>query len=127
LLACGRSPRERRHSFVSLLSDQGVPIEQIARLVGHAGGSALRSDTPLPDFAPDGTARAVAVAQEGGLTYIPRSYHQVAALLDGLDLLEPGIVPMLNWRSIPRSPYSVYYWVALARSRPPLLTGSSQA
>jgi site-specific recombinase XerD len=28
-----------RHSFVSLLSDSGVPIENIARLVGHAGGS----------------------------------------------------------------------------------------
>jgi integrase len=28
-----------RHSFVSLLSDSGVPIDAIARLVGHAGGS----------------------------------------------------------------------------------------
>jgi integrase len=35
------TPREMRHSFVLLLSDQGVPIEQIARLVGHAGGSAV--------------------------------------------------------------------------------------
>jgi integrase len=35
------TPRELRHSFVSLLSDQGVPIERIARLVGHAGGSAV--------------------------------------------------------------------------------------
>ena len=26
---------------MSLLSDQGVPIEQIARLVGHTGGSAV--------------------------------------------------------------------------------------
>jgi integrase len=26
-----------RHSFVSLLSANGVPIEAIARLVGHAG------------------------------------------------------------------------------------------
>jgi integrase len=26
-----------RHSFVSLLSDAGVPIEQISRLVGHSG------------------------------------------------------------------------------------------
>ncbi len=25
-----------RHSFVSLLSDSGVPIEHISRLVGHA-------------------------------------------------------------------------------------------
>lgn len=31
--------REMRHSFVSLLSDSGVPIENIARLIGHAGGS----------------------------------------------------------------------------------------
>ena len=32
------TPRELRHSFVSLLSDDGVPLEQIARLVGHTGG-----------------------------------------------------------------------------------------
>lgn len=31
------TPREMRHSFVSLLSDSGVPIEEISRLVGHAG------------------------------------------------------------------------------------------
>jgi integrase len=29
------TPRELRHSFVSLLSDGGVPIEEISRLVGH--------------------------------------------------------------------------------------------
>src|SRR5215472_6795595 len=31
------TPREPRHSFVSLLSDAGLPIEQISRLVGHSG------------------------------------------------------------------------------------------
>ncbi|WP_406289578.1 tyrosine recombinase XerC [Embleya sp. NBC_00896] len=31
------TPREMRHSFVSLLSDNGVPIEEISRLVGHSG------------------------------------------------------------------------------------------
>ena len=31
------TPRELRHSFVSLLSDSGVPVEQISRLVGHSG------------------------------------------------------------------------------------------
>jgi integrase len=35
------TPRELRHSFVSLMSDSGVPIEKIARLVGHAGGSTV--------------------------------------------------------------------------------------
>jgi integrase len=31
------TPRELRHSFVSLLSDDGMPIERISRLVGHSG------------------------------------------------------------------------------------------
>jgi integrase len=31
------TPREMRHSFVSLLSDSGVALEDIARLVGHNG------------------------------------------------------------------------------------------
>ncbi|MFJ4713161.1 tyrosine recombinase XerC [Streptomyces sp. NPDC088785] len=30
------TPRELRHSFVSLLSDHGIPLERIAQLVGHS-------------------------------------------------------------------------------------------
>lgn len=30
------TPRELRHSFVSLLSDRGLPLEEISRLVGHS-------------------------------------------------------------------------------------------
>ena len=33
------TPRELRHSFVSLLSDAGVPVEDIAKLIGHSGTS----------------------------------------------------------------------------------------
>jgi integrase len=33
----GWTPRELRHSFVSILSDSGVSIEDIAELCGHAG------------------------------------------------------------------------------------------
>ncbi|MEW1842706.1 tyrosine-type recombinase/integrase [Nonomuraea angiospora] len=33
------TPREIRHSFVSLLSDNGMALENIARLVGHKGGA----------------------------------------------------------------------------------------
>ena len=32
----GWTPRELRHSFVSIMSDNGVPLETIADLVGHA-------------------------------------------------------------------------------------------
>jgi integrase len=31
------TPRELRHSFVSIMSDAGVPIERMSRLVGHSG------------------------------------------------------------------------------------------
>jgi integrase len=30
------SPRELRHTFVSIMSERGVPVEEIARLVGHS-------------------------------------------------------------------------------------------
>jgi integrase len=30
------TPRELRHSFVSLMSISGVPVEEIARLAGHS-------------------------------------------------------------------------------------------
>lgn len=35
------TPRELRHSFVSVLSDHDVPVETIAQLVGHKGGSTV--------------------------------------------------------------------------------------
>jgi integrase len=34
-----RTPREIRHSLVSLLSGSGVPLENISRLVGHRSTS----------------------------------------------------------------------------------------
>ncbi|MGH3303458.1 MAG: site-specific integrase [Streptosporangiaceae bacterium] len=35
------SPRELRHTFVSIMSEQGIAVEEIARLVGHTGGSGV--------------------------------------------------------------------------------------
>ena len=31
------TPRELRHSFVSVLADAGIPVEQMAQPVGHSG------------------------------------------------------------------------------------------
>jgi integrase len=35
------TPRELRHSFVSLLSDNGVPLEEISRMVGHSSTAVM--------------------------------------------------------------------------------------
>jgi site-specific recombinase XerC len=39
------TPRERRHTFVSLMSDSNVAVEQIARLVGHASSKVTETCT----------------------------------------------------------------------------------
>jgi integrase len=44
----GWTPRELRHSFVSILSDSGVSIEDIAELCGHAGTRGDRERLPPP-------------------------------------------------------------------------------
>lgn len=38
-IGAGWTPRELRHTFVSIMSAQGVPLEEIARLVGHSSTS----------------------------------------------------------------------------------------
>jgi S-adenosyl methyltransferase len=40
-------------------------------------------------------------AQEGGLDYNYRTPEQIAHFFDGLELLEPGVVPMPQWRPDP--------------------------
>ena len=39
--------------------------------------------------------------QTGAVPYRLRSPEQIAALFDGLDLLEPGVVPVSQWRPDP--------------------------
>ncbi len=46
------TPRELRHSFVSTLSDHGVPIEEIAELVGHSGTSTTETVVYLHQILP---------------------------------------------------------------------------
>jgi len=52
-------PRLLRPSFVSLLSDKGVPIEQIARLGGHTGGSAVTETVYRKATAPPSSTMAL--------------------------------------------------------------------
>jgi len=47
------TPRELRHSFVSMFSDNGVAIEEIARLAGHSNS---RTTEVVYASSPAGTA-----------------------------------------------------------------------
>jgi integrase len=52
------TPRELRHPFVSVLSDAGVPVEQISQLVGHSG-------TTVTELVPAPTAAGAAHGRDG--------------------------------------------------------------
>lgn len=41
-------------------------------------------------------------AKSGGLAYLPRTPEEIRAAFDGLELVEPGCVPVTEWRREPR-------------------------
>jgi integrase len=51
------TPRELRHSFVSIMSDNGVPLETIADLCGHAS-TAVTEEVYRHQFKPEITKSA---------------------------------------------------------------------
>jgi integrase len=56
-----RAPRDMRHTFVSLLSDNGVLIEEIARPLGHESGSMVTEKVYRHQLRPVAESGAVAM------------------------------------------------------------------
>ena len=83
-------------------------------------GSYVALTHPTGDFDPEAMAGVQAVARGAGMTILPRSRDEVARFLDGLEPVDPGIVPVLTWRPDAQDtggvdPHSAYYWAAVAR------------
>jgi hypothetical protein len=81
-------------------------------------GSYLALTHPTADFSPDEVAAAVAATEMGGISFTPRSQAEVAAFFDGLELVDPGVVPILAWHpegAAPDDPRAAYYYGAVGR------------
>lgn len=83
-------------------------------------GSYVALTHPTGDFDPEAMAGVREVAKGAGMTILPRSQADVARFLDGMHLIEPGVVPVLTWRpdvqdTPPADPHAAYYWAAVAR------------
>jgi hypothetical protein len=81
-------------------------------------GSYLAVSHPTADFDPQAMAGAVAAAEQAGVTLVPRSQAETEAFFTGLELVEPGVVPVLAWRpddQPPTDPHSAYYWAGIGR------------
>lgn len=89
-------------SLIALLhfvADEDGPHEMVATLMSAlAPGSCLVLSMMTGDFEPENVARGIAAYAAGGVTLVARSRDEVGAFFEGLELLEPGVVPVAEWR-----------------------------
>jgi hypothetical protein len=106
---------------VLMYFDDDVARELIDTVMGALpSGSYLTISYPTGDFDPEATAKAIEVAAEHGLHYRVATREQVTALFDGLELVDPGVVPLLRWRPERETLHQideqrVFYYAGMAR------------
>jgi S-adenosyl methyltransferase len=86
-------------AILHFFTDGDGPQDIVASLVDALPpGSYLTVTNLTADFMdPEQAAKATEAGQRGGITYVPRSEAEVAAFCTGLDLVDPGVVPMQAW------------------------------
>ena len=104
--------------IVHHLRDDDAPYDVVRRLVDWLpAGSYLAVVTPSADFDPPMMASIAATAERSGIPYVPRSRAATERFFAGLELVDPGVVPILGWRpdEEPADVHAVHGWVGLAR------------
>jgi SAM-dependent methyltransferase len=104
--------------IVHHLREDDRPYEVVRRLVDWLpSGSHLALVTPSADFDPPLMASIAGTAERSGIPYVPRSRAETDRFFDGLEYVDPGLVPILAWRPEGRvkDPDGVHGWAGLAR------------
>ncbi|MFK0119179.1 SAM-dependent methyltransferase [Streptomyces sp. NPDC090994] len=70
-------------------------------LAALAPGSYLVLSHTTADFDPDSTARALQVYRDRGVFLTVRSHAEISRFFTGLELVDPGLVPGVQWRPDP--------------------------
>lgn len=80
-------------------------------------GSYVTITHPTADFDPPAMGEAVAAAGQAGITLVPRNKTEVEQFFAGLELVDPGVVPIRSWKPDEPvdSPESAWYWAGVAR------------
>jgi len=91
-------------AVVHFVADESDPWQLLARYLGGlAPGSYLALSHATVDFVPEDQLSAVSrvegIYRQISAQLHPRSYGEVAKFFTGLDLVEPGVVPVRQWRS----------------------------
>jgi S-adenosyl methyltransferase len=97
--------------------DPASVVEELMRPL--ASGSYLAATHTTADFNPEAMAEHVAAAESAGMRFVPRDRATVETFFAGLDLVDPGVVPVLTWHPDGplADPHSVYIYAGVARKR----------
>ena len=98
-------------------TDNPNPFEMVATLLeAMPPGSYLAITHPTADFNAEAMGGAVAAAERSGVTLVPRNQAETEEFFAGLDVVDPGVTPVLSWRpdKPPDDPRSAYYWAGIA-------------
>jgi len=89
-------------AVLHFLDDEDAPYRAVARLVeALPSGSYLAMSHATLDPLPADTVErlaTLAIPGAGHGTFRPRTRDEVARFLDGLKLVDPGLVPIVDWR-----------------------------
>ena len=99
-------------------TDNPNPFEMVATLLeAMPPGSYLAITHPTADFNAEAMGGAVAAAERSGVTLVPRNQAETEKFFAGLDVVDPGVTPVLSWRpdKPPDDSRSAYYWAGIAR------------
>ena len=99
-------------------TDNPNPFEMVTTLLeAMPPGSYLAITHPTADFNAEAMGGAVAAAERSGVTLVPRNQAETEEFFAGLDVVDPGVTPVLSWRpdKPPDDPRSAYYWAGIAR------------
>jgi hypothetical protein len=110
-------------AILHFIPDDTDPYAIVSRLVGAlpAGSYLVLSHATFDPLPPEIVTALNAVNTGSVPPFVPRTREQVARFLDGLELLEPGIVSVADWRAenepAPRpTPAEVAWYGAVART-----------
>ena len=86
-------------AILMFLPDAEDPFGIVAKLMeALPSGSYLAISHPTADFDQRAMTGAVAASKRSGISLVPRTRAEVEAFFKGLELVEPGVVPVGAWR-----------------------------
>jgi hypothetical protein len=98
-------------AIMQFIPDADGPHEIVARLMNAVPpGSYLAMSNATLDFDPSGSPGADLYNARVAARLTPRTRAQIARFYDGLHLVEPGLVPLAEWRALasPTQQISLY-------------------